>query len=155
MVSLWQAQSSDVFQKLILNKNQAYIGKINEETTIKVILTSVEVISKNPEEYKVKGNTNVKGTICDFEGFITLNAEDTNLYKNQDMKFYTFEFSEAKTHDHTGILSGSFSIKILAEKLSLKVFEGYWKSYNQKMKFPVYFDNSYIIEKSILEPKKK
>lgn len=144
------SQSKEAMEKYLLNNSQAFVGKINNGALILVSIQTVD-LTAFPKEIKVKGKSDVEGTICDFEGNLTLEPNSEIGTSKMPTLFYKFDFQERKLHEHTGIFNGSMAMKILTDDLALVVFEGNWESYSKKMRFPVFFDNNELLKTRLLE----
>ncbi|PPK95815.1 hypothetical protein LY01_01408 [Nonlabens xylanidelens] len=133
------------------------IGK--EHQRIKIKLISIKKDQTNPNEYFVFGKSCVKGTICDFNGKITLTEikEVKELHygvddeyfekgiKSQGVLIASYEFAENKEQKHSGIFKGQLytkwyltsdkkieydNIESIADGYTNNAFIGIWKSYS-------------------------
>ncbi|MBQ4819629.1 hypothetical protein [Aquimarina sp. MMG016] len=110
--------------------------------------------SKNPREYEVKGKSNLKGTICNFSGKITLNK--AVIYnKNKEVEYQrivvigTYNLKEDRSQKGSGIFKGglklvlfptqrmdsqkiSFNLGADVEEGAIKGFVGTWKGYGKE-----------------------
>lgn len=148
--TLFFSQTKEALETYLLNDKNAFVGKINNGAPILVNITEVDVRAF-PNEIKVKGKSDVEGTICEFKGTLTLEPNSQMGNSKMSTLFYKFDFQEQKLHEHTGIFTGSLAMKTLTDNLALVVFEGNWESYSKKMRFPVYFDNNELLKTKLLE----
>lgn len=143
------SQSKEAMQAYLINNEKAFIGKINNGTPISVNIIKAEALDNNINEFAVSGTSDVEGTVCNFNGKLTLESQSDN--PKLATLFYKFEFQEEKLHEHTGIFTGSLAMKTLTDTLALVVFEGTWESYNKRMRFPVFFDNNEFLKTKLQE----
>ena len=140
-------------------KNYNVLGIIGtDHQRIRIKMTSVKKDSNNSNNYIVLGKSLVKGTICDFEGIITLREIKEveklhfgvdNQYQNKGIKsqgilIADYEFKENKDQKHSGLFKGKLyskwylnsddqikydNIQSVADGYSNNAFIGVWKSY--------------------------
>jgi hypothetical protein len=139
------------------NKNVlGIIGKDHQRLKIKLI--SIKKDQNNPNEYFVYGKSCVKGTICDFNGKITLKeikeVEEFHFgvddeyadkgIKSQGILIADYEFKENSEQKHSGIFKGRLyskwyldsknqieydKIEFISDGYINNAFVGIWKSY--------------------------
>lgn len=142
-----------------LTDSNTILGIIgNDHQRIKVKLISVEKNSKTPYLYSVVGKSFVKGTICNFDGFIKLVQikEVKELHfgvddeyakkgiKSQGILIANYEFKENSEQKHSGIFKGKLyskwylnsknkieydKIQIFSNGYLNNAFIGTWKSH--------------------------
>jgi hypothetical protein len=140
-------------------ENNSVLGIIGKEhQRIKIKLISIEKDPTNPNEYFVFGISFVKGTICDFNGKITLTeikevkklllgVDDEYADKginSQGILIADYEFKENKEQKHSGIFKGKVyskwylnsknqieydNIESISDGYTNNAFVGIWKSY--------------------------
>lgn len=132
------------------------IGKDNQRIKIKLI--SIEKDQNNPQKYIVKGKSNVKDNICDFNGFITLkevyetkeldygvdNEYENKGIKSQGILIANYELFENIKQTHSGKFSGKLyskwyltsdnkieydDISSIADGYTNNIFAGKWENY--------------------------
>ena len=132
------------------------IGKEHQRLRIKLI--SIKKDKTNPNEYFVFGKSNVNGTICDFNGKITLKEikEVKELHfgvddeyadkgiKSQGILIADYEFKENSEQKHSGIFKGKLyskwylnsknqieydNIENISDGYTNNAFVGVWKSH--------------------------
>ncbi len=146
---------SEIWTQSENNNVLGIIGK--EHQRIKIKLISVKKDNVNPNEYFVFGKSCVKGTICDFNGKITLTEikevkefqfgvddeySDKGI-KSQGILIANYEFTENSEQKHSGIFKGQLyskwylnsknqieydNIKLYSDSYSNNAFIGIWKS---------------------------
>lgn len=144
------SQTKEDMETYLLNDKQAFVGLINNGSTILVSISDIE-FHAFPKEISVKGKSIVEGTIGEFSGVLTLESNVRMGNSKMSTLFYKFVLQEKNLHDHTGIFTGSLAMKTLTDELALMVFEGNWESYNKKIRLPVYFDNSELVKTKLIE----
>lgn len=148
------------FSKIWLKtENSSVYGIIGDaHQRIRIKLLSVRRNTENPVEYIVVGKSNVKETICDFQGTIDL----TKIYevkkmhfgvddefsnkriKSQGVLIANYEFKENKEQNHSGVFKGKLytkwylnsrnqieydNIEFFSDGYFNNAFIGIWKSY--------------------------
>ena len=141
-------------------ENDNVYGIIGEEhQRIQIKLISIKKNPNNPNEYFVFGKSNVKGTICDFNGIITLTEikEVKELHfgvddeyadkkiKSQGILIADYEFKENNKQKNSGIYNGKFyskwylnsknqikydDIEWYSDSYTNNAFVGIWESYS-------------------------
>ena len=139
--------------------NQHTVGIIGEDhQRIRIKILSIKKNADSPKEYKVSGKSNVKGTICSFQGTITLKeirrfeqlhygVDDEYADKEiqtQGILITNYEFKENPDEYHSGVFSGELyskwflnaqnkivydDIETIADGYTNNAFIGTWKSY--------------------------
>jgi len=142
-----------------LTENNNVLGIIGKEhQRLKIKLISIKKDQDNPNEYLVFGKSCVKGTICDFNGKITLTEikEVKELHfgvddeyadkgiKSQGILIAEYEFNENSEQKHSGIFKGKFyskwylnsknqieydNIEFISDGYTNNAFFETWKSY--------------------------
>ncbi|MFI0430867.1 hypothetical protein [Mariniflexile sp. HMF6888] len=142
-----------------LTENNNVLGIIGKEhQRLKIKLISIKKDQNNPNEYLVFGKSCVKGTICDFNGKITLTEikEVKELHfgvddeyadkgiKSQGILIADYEFKENSEQKHSGIFKGRLyskwylnsknqieydNIEFISDGYTNNAFVGIWKSY--------------------------
>lgn len=138
-------------------ENNSVLGIIGKEhQRIKIKLISIKKSPTNSNEYFVSGKSSVKGTICDFNGKITLREinEVKELHfgvddeyadkgiKSQGILIADYEFKENAKQNHSGIFKGKFyskwylnsenqieydNIEFISDRYTNNAFIGIWK----------------------------
>ncbi|MBW8245081.1 hypothetical protein K1F50_19910 [Muricauda oceani] len=139
---------------------------------IKIKLLSIEKDSENSRVYKVKGKSNVKGNICEFQGTITLTrifglkevhpkyleyeGIDLNHIKDRGVLTANYKFHENKSQKYSGAFKGSLYSKwYLNIKNEIKyddfevrpennAFIGKWTDYKTKKAKICYWADYYV-----------
>lgn len=125
------------------------LGKENQR--IKIHISRMEKLD-NSLIFHIEGKSNVKGTICKFEGKITILSVYKHMadriYPGQGIIFCQYDFFENKEQEHPGIFRGIFKATIridsknqkikLDERLSRgslynnRTYVGTWSTYDEK-----------------------
>ena len=143
-----------------LTENNNVLGIIGKEhQRLKIKLISIKKNQNNPNEYLVVGKSCVKGTICDFNGKITLTEikEVKELHfgvddeyadkgiKSEGILIADYEFKENSEQKHSGIFKGKLyskwylnsknqieydNIEFISDGYTNNAFVGIWKSYS-------------------------
>ncbi|RZL36616.1 MAG: hypothetical protein EOP00_29305, partial [Pedobacter sp.] len=151
---------SDIWLKAKETDVYGVIGQDNRRIRIKIL--KVTKSKTNPLQYLVRGKSNVKNNVCDFNGQITIqniqkserkifgvDNEFKELSKTQGLLIAVYEFYENKSQKHAGAFKGTLKTKwylnekdkILYDDLNAhsdgffnNAFVGYWKGYNSQFK---------------------
>ena len=136
-------------------KNHRIFGIIGlDHERIKIKLIDISKDPSRPYQYMVVGKSCVKGTICTFEGVITIKEireakEGVGEYAGMDINGHgvviaDYEFREDKKQRHSGVFKGRLYSKwyidadkalqyddllSIADGYSNNAFVGVWKSY--------------------------
>jgi hypothetical protein len=156
-----QFNFSNIWELTDNNNILGIIGK--EHQRLKIKLISIKKNQANPNEYLVFGKSFVKGTICDFNGKITLtkitevkklhfgvdNAYEEKGIKSQGIIIADYEFKENSEQKHSGIFKGKLyskwylnskkqikydNIEFFSNGYTNNAFVGIWKSYKTEKK---------------------
>lgn len=148
---------SNIWLKTENNEIYGIIG--DEHQRIRIKLLTARKNQKNPYEYLISGKSNVKETICDFQGTIYLieiyevkelrfGVDDEYAdkgIKSQGVLIADYEFKENKEQNHSGIFKGKLytkwylnsknqivydNIEFISDGYFNNAFVGIWESYS-------------------------